>query len=112
MSTVSICQQCGACCAAFRVTFHGSELESQGGRVPDGLAEHETGDLYQLRGTDYARPRCAALCGTLGESVWCGIYAERPSPCREFGARADFGVFEAACHRARSRNGLPPLPEA
>ena len=69
MSTVSICQQCGACCAAFRVTFHGSELESQGGRVPDGLADHETGDLYQLRGTDYARPRCAALCGTLGESA-------------------------------------------
>ncbi len=109
--SVSVCQQCGACCAAFRVTFHESELDRHGGCVPAGLADHETGSLWRLKGTDYARPRCRALVGTIGESVQCAIYAERPSPCREFGARAVIGVFEDACHRARSRNGLPPLED-
>ena len=113
MSTVSpsICTQCGACCAAFRVTFHYSELDSEGGRVPAGLADAETASLYRLRGTDYARPRCAALIGVIGQSVQCGIYAEHPSPCREFGARAEMGVFEEACHRARALHGLPALTE-
>lgn len=105
----SICMQCGACCAAFRVTFHMSELDSEGGRVPAGLADAETRTLFRLRGTDYARPRCLALVGKIGEAVHCGIYHERPSPCREFGARADMGVFEDACHRARALHGLTAL---
>ncbi len=108
---LNVCQQCGACCAAFRVTFHYSELDSEpGGCVPAGLADQETATLYRLRGTDYANPRCAALTGKVGESVSCAIYKERPSPCREFAARAGIGVFEEACNRARSRHGLPPLP--
>src|SRR5574343_218790 len=101
----AVCMQCGACCAAFRVTFHVSELDSEGGRVPAGLADAETHSLYRLRGTDYARPRCLALVGKMGEQVHCGIYAERPSPCREFGARVALGVFEDACDRARGRRG-------
>ncbi|HJV06644.1 MAG TPA: YkgJ family cysteine cluster protein [Chromobacteriaceae bacterium] len=106
----NVCMSCGACCAAFRVTFHYSELDSEpGGLVPSGLADQETATLYRLRGTDYAQPRCAALVGVVGESVHCGIYKERPSPCREFGARAAIGVFEPACNRARARHGLPPL---
>lgn len=107
---LSECQRCGACCAAFRVTFHHSELDSEGGKVPAGLADYETSTLVRLKGTDYARPRCRALVGTIGESVSCGIYKERPSPCREFGSRASIGVFEEACNRARALNGLPPLP--
>jgi len=47
--------------------------------------------------------------GKIGEAVHCGIYHERPSPCREFGARAEIGVFEDACHRARALHGLPAL---
>lgn len=109
--TSSPCQQCGACCAAFRVTFHESELESQGGRVPDALADQETASLWRLRGTDYARPRCVALIGKVGESVRCGIYAERPSPCREFAPLADAGIFCDGCDRARAAHGLPLLPK-
>ncbi|MEW9900713.1 YkgJ family cysteine cluster protein [Chitinivorax sp. PXF-14] len=104
------CLSCGACCAAFRVTFHHSELESEGGAVPDGLAVEETATLCRMRGTDYARPRCAALTGTIGEQVGCGIYFERPSPCREFAPMAELGLFSEACNRARARHGLPPLP--
>ena len=30
------------------------------------------------------REACAALTGTVGQQVACGIYEWRPSPCREF----------------------------
>ena len=108
----NVCLHCGACCAAFRVTFHYSELESEGGRVPDSLADAETRTLYRLLGTDYTRPRCAALCGEVGVSVRCGIYLERPAPCREFAPLAAVGQFTAACDTARRRHGLPPLSPA
>lgn len=105
------CLSCGACCAAFRVTFHRSELDCEpGGRVPERLADEETASLVRLRGTDYARPRCIALVGKIGQEVRCGIYEHRPSPCREFAMRAGIGVFEEACNRARAQHGLPPLP--
>lgn len=77
--------------------------------MPDGLADYETAYTARLRGTDYAQPRCIALIGKIGEQVSCGIYRERPSPCREFGALAEIGVFSAACNRARARHGLPAL---
>jgi len=77
--------------------------------VPARLADEETRSTVRMRGTDYARPRCIALIGRVGESVSCGIYSERPSPCREFGARASIGICEEACNRARAQHGLPPL---
>ena len=61
------CTRCGACCASFRVDFASDELQSQGGSVPDGLAEPLTRHLSRLRGTDHARPRCAALTGIIGD---------------------------------------------
>lgn len=104
------CLSCGACCAAFRVSFDRSELSSEGGKVPDGLADYETSQTMRLRGTDYAQPRCIALVGTVGQQVSCGIYAERPSPCQEFAPMSSVGVFIEACNRARARHGLPALP--
>lgn len=97
------CLACGACCAAFRVDFSVYESEAHGGRVPAGLAEEITDHCCRMRGTDYARPRCAALVGTVGEKAHCGIYEWRPSPCREFAAGSD------ACNRVRLRIGLPAL---
>jgi hypothetical protein len=104
---MSPCQSCGACCASFRVTFHRSELDGEGGLVPENLADAETASLCRMRGTDYSPPRCVALMGQIGQSVACGIYRERPSPCREFGERMEMGVFDDACLRARARHGLP-----
>jgi len=97
------CLSCGACCAAFRVDFSVHESEEHGGRVPAGLAEPVNDAVCRMRGTDYARPRCAALTGTVGVKAACGIYEWRPSPCREFAAGSD------ACNRVRVRVGLPAL---
>lgn len=102
------CQTCGACCAAFRVDFHPSEL--RGGAfawadgVPPALTVAVTARLVRMRGTDTVEPRCAALQGDVGRAVACAIYAARPSPCREFQTDHD------ACARARRRHGLAPLP--
>ena len=97
---------CGACCACFRVDFSVYELDSRGGRVPDGLAEEINGNTARMRGTDYVPIRCAALSGTLGQRVGCGIYEWRPSPCHEFEEGSD------ACARARAKHGMPPLSGA
>jgi len=109
-ATDNPCTHCGACCATFRVDFDASELQSEGGCVPDGLAVELVGRLMRMRGTDHAYPRCGALSGQVGQSVRCGIYEWRPSPCREFGQLAVHGRGDDACNRARRRHGLPPLP--
>lgn len=79
------------------------EMDLEGGTVPSGLANEVNGNTWRMRGTDYVPIRCAALTGTVGTQVGCGIYEWRPSPCREFEEGSD------ACHRARSKRGLPPL---
>jgi hypothetical protein len=99
------CLECGACCASFRVDFAAEELESHSGRVPEGLAVEVTSTICRMRGTDYARPRCAALVGKIGQQASCGIYEWRPSPCREFEMGSD------ACRRARARHGLLELTD-
>lgn len=107
------CTACGACCAAFRVDFDCSELASNGaGGVPDALALPLVGRLVRMRGSDDAQPRCVALSGEIGVRVGCAIYAERPSPCREFAPYAALGIVDDACDRARRRHGLRPLGEA
>ena len=100
---MSVCTQCGACCACFRVDFSVYELQSEGGTVPDGLAVEVTGNSARMRGTDHVPIRCAALTGVVGQRAGCGIYEWRPSPCREFEEGSD------ACARARARHGLPAL---
>ena len=100
---MSACQQCGACCASFRVDFSVEELDDNGGSVPSGLTVPLTDTLCRMRGTDHSPPRCAALIGQIGGQVSCGIYEWRSSPCREFSEGSD------ACNRARLRQGLPAL---
>lgn len=107
--SINHCTTCGACCASFRVDFAREELASEGGRVPDGLVVEVNDFTCRMRGTDHAQPRCAALSGTVGEQVRCGIHEWRPSPCREFGLLAPLGLPDDACTRARRRHGLPPL---
>jgi len=104
------CLSCGACCAAFRVDFHVSDLASgtQPGVPPD-LTVPVTGNLVRMRGTDAAPPRCVALEGAVGQQVHCTIYEQRPGPCRDFAPYAPLGVGDDACDRARHRFGLPPL---
>lgn len=110
LSKVS-CTECGACCAAFRVSFHRSELAAENGAgVPPDYAVHEIRNTMRMKGTDDSPPRCIALRGEVGVAVSCSIYQDRPSPCREFGALAEVGIYERACNRARAMHGLPPVP--
>ncbi|NTV11632.1 MAG: YkgJ family cysteine cluster protein [Zoogloea sp.] len=106
------CTECGACCAAFRVDFHRSELETApGGFVPLALTVPVTATLVRMRGTDDGPPRCVALEGEVGRSASCSIYADRPSPCRDFAPYAALGIGDEGCARARRRHGMKPLDD-
>ena len=104
------CLSCGACCAAFRVSFHWSEAEpTLGGAVPVALTETLGAHQRCMRGTWAEHPHCIALEGTVGDGVRCTIYDARPSPCRELTMSWENGAHSPQCDRARARYGLPPL---
>ncbi len=68
-----------------------------------------------MKGTNQKKPRCEALSGEIGAAVFCKIYENRPSPCREFGVQYENGQVRSAredlerCNRARVEWNLPPL---
>jgi Fe-S-cluster containining protein len=95
------CVACGACCAAFRVSFYWAEAEANG--LPPHMVQALNAVIACMAGTNQATPRCAALEGEIGESVACGAYEQRPSPCREV------EVGDEQCAKARARHGLAPL---
>ncbi len=103
------CLSCGACCAAFRVSFHWLGLASAGGAIPDALAEPVGPHRMAMKGTDARDPHCAALEGQVGGSVGCRIYAARPDPCRDLLPAWENGAPSPQCDRARQRYGLTPL---
>ncbi|WP_024303172.1 YkgJ family cysteine cluster protein [Pseudogulbenkiania sp. MAI-1] len=100
------CLHCGACCAAFRVSFYWAEADDGGGTVPNHLTEKINDFRRCMRGTWSDSPRCVALRGEVGAEVSCAIYEQRSSTCREFEA------WTEACHTARRKHGLPELPLA
>lgn len=103
------CVSCGACCAHFRVSFYWAEADDAGGPVPTGLTEPLNLLMRNMRGTNSSAPRCVALQGEIGGCVSCGIYEQRPTPCREFTLSGEAGIHNEACDRARARYGLPAL---
>lgn len=104
MSTSDVCQDCGACCAHYRVSFYWGESDAHpGGTVPRHLTIPVTPYRLAMRGTDSAPVRCAALEGDVGGRVGCTIYPLRSSTCRDFAA----GTPE--CDKARHACGLAPL---
>ncbi len=96
------CQQCGACCSNFRVSFYWSEAARA---LPENLTEKLNPWMSCMAGTNQDAPRCRALQGEVGTEVSCGIYEHRPSPCREV------RPGDEKCATARARHGLAPLPE-
>jgi hypothetical protein len=108
------CLRCGACCASYRVAFHWSEAQPD---RPDGVPLELTAPLRRhervMRGTEGVEPmRCVALQGDIGVAAGCGIYPQRPTPCRELRASFEDGRRDEQCDRARQRHGLPPLVPA
>ncbi len=116
MSHNNPCLKCGACCAFFRVSFYWGETDlNPEGIVPQNLTEKLSDFRQCMRGTNQKKPYCIALEGTIGKSVRCTIYDNRPSPCREFGVIWEDGAARfpsenlLRCNKARTAWGLPPL---
>ncbi|GLR25858.1 MULTISPECIES: YkgJ family cysteine cluster protein [Limnobacter] len=106
----ALCQSCGVCCSTFRISFYWAETTAaEGGYVPVEMTEQM--NLYRacMKGTSQTNPKCSALTGTLGESVSCSIYENRPSPCREYEVFMPDGSLNPRCNQARAKHGLPPL---
>ncbi|GLQ46845.1 zinc/iron-chelating domain-containing protein [Dyella lipolytica] len=104
------CLRFGACCAHFRVAFHWSEADiAMAGDVPPALTEKLDPHRLVMRGTQASRPRCVALVGAVGQEAHCGIYAQRPSVCREVQPSWEFGTLSSQCDKARVAHGMSPL---
>ena len=102
MSVSFDCQQCGACCAYFRVSFYWAEADdAPGGTVPADLTEQVNPHLRCMKGTGVRPARCVSLQGEVGRAVACGIYPQRSSTCR--GLQAG----DEQCRKARQHHGLP-----
>jgi Fe-S-cluster containining protein len=96
------CRRCGACCHGLDVLLTDAEAERFESQ-PRLLALTR---LHVRRGAPPLRfmrrepdtDRCAALKGSLGDCC-CGIYAQRPTLCRDFTAGSE------ECLAARRRSG-------
>ncbi|MFA3760965.1 YkgJ family cysteine cluster protein [Yersinia sp. 2466 StPb PI] len=106
---INPCQNCGACCAYFRVSFYWAEAKEGGGTVPNAMTEQVTPFISCMSGTNCKSPRCSALQGEVGHTVSCTIYGDRPPPCYEFERSGDAGIHNPHCDRARAHYELPPL---
>ena len=105
-----LCLTCGACCAAFRVSFYWAESDKAvADPVPADMTCHIAPLLCAMKGTHQPLPRCTALQGDVGIGVRCIIYDRRPSVCREVTPPGQTGAPNLWCDRARSLWGLPPL---
>ena len=92
------CNDCNACCRHFRVSFYHGELDTQpGGHVPADMTTQLTPFRACMKGTESGNGRCVAL----EADGCCGIYAQRPSVCREFPAFMADGSFNPECVRLR-----------
>jgi Fe-S-cluster containining protein len=109
--TANPCLSCGACCAHFRVSFYFGELANHaGGGVPVELTSKVNEFSAAMKVEKSSNNRCVALRGEVGKAgVSCSIYANRPSPCREFPAWEEDGTPNPDCQRLRAQRGLPAL---
>lgn len=102
------CQQCGACCinhnflggtAYVYLTHHEAKRMRRFGLTvvtAEGDAHLGTRTTARRNGV----PICVAFEGDVGQTCGCGIYGDRPRPCREF------QVGSRECKVARRRAGL------
>ena len=104
------CVTCGACCALYRASFYWAEADDAGGTVPVELTEKLNDFRRVMRGTNQPAPRCIALVGTIGQHIYCRIYENRASVCRDFPVAWQDGQPNERCDKARIAWGLPPLP--
>jgi Fe-S-cluster containining protein len=83
------------------VSFYWAEAEERD--LPASLTEQINSFYACMAGTNGPAPRCVCLHGKVGQHTACGVYAQRPSPCREVQPGED------KCNRARAKHGLPAI---
>ncbi len=104
------CLSCGACCALFRVSFYWAETsEFIPGGVPEELTVKINDFLLAMKGSEKNPPRCDCLIGEIGDRVYCKIYKNRSSTCREFKPAWEDNEPSPGCDEARTKWGLIPL---
>jgi Fe-S-cluster containining protein len=110
MSRDNVCLDCGACCAFYRASFYWSELDDfMPNGVPAGMTQKMDDFRVMMKGTAGSSPRCVALIGDIGSRVFCSIYSQRASVCREFEPSWQSHQPNLRCDKARLAWGLPPL---
>lgn len=95
------CQECGSCCAYFRIIFEpkkNEQIQKLGANIflmkKDGRAV--------MNGTDvFNKGRCVALTGEINTFVSCSIYDNRPDVCRQFQRVLPDGYINPRCLQAR-----------
>jgi Fe-S-cluster containining protein len=80
--------------------------------VPSELTQPLDPHRVAMRGTYAGAIRCTALRGAVGDDAHCGIYTQRPSPCRELQPAWEDGAASPQCDQARAAYGLAPLSPA
>jgi Fe-S-cluster containining protein len=110
MTISNPCLSCGACCAFYRASFYWSEADdATAGGVPVCLTEKLNDFRRIMIGTNAIPPRCIALKGEIGNTVFCSVYKQRPSVCREFESSWINGKANERCDKARAEWGMLPL---
>ena len=99
------CLPCGACCGAMICVAVSPTDETDAEHYWDITTAGERGEITVDR---YLRRNgetlaCANLGGSIGESVACQIYEQRPQMCRVFEAGSD------KCHAIRRAYGIEPF---
>ena len=94
----STCQNCGACCAQYRVSFYWQEAVQRG--LDEDMLLQVSPWQVCFRGTELQPVRCVNLEGEVGSSVSCRIYEKRTTPCRSV------EIGDEKCLRAREAHGL------
>lgn len=97
------CQTCGACCVEAGAVILDAEDD-----VPASLVQRVANlSCMVTEGTSF---RCAALLGTVGSAVGCGIYARRPTVCRAFDAGSDECLSARDAMAEKLAQAGPPPP--
>lgn len=110
LSNLNPCLSCGACCAFYKASFYWAEADdTPTGTVPVDKTQQSGPFRRVMIGTLGSKPWCICLKGRIGEYVFCEIYEQRSSVCRDFQASWANGERNVRCDKARLAWGLPPL---